>query len=316
MIASGRTIDATGTTSATTVNVQSPSGRPLLISEISTDGDVRTISAAKVALTGNVTIGGSVGSSVMLDTLNSGTFTVNGSSGAFSLVLSTSSAENIASSEAISSLQATSLTGSPTINVPSIGRVNITGQIAANITAGTLGPLTAGIIGSSTWTISGAVGNITTGGINGLNLTGATIGRITSRQAINGSTVISAADITAIAAAVFSGSKFEAASPTFGSNGIPTAFGSAGTITSVVVGRGGFSNSVIAAPTLGNLALGATPSSNGGTPFGVAAHTIAVLTARIDGKLLSLRNVMSEAQVTVAESKAGITANDLFIQIV
>jgi hypothetical protein len=241
---------------------------------------------------------------------------VSGSSGALALVLNTNSAEDVTSSEAIASIQATSWTGTPTIDAPSVGRVNIVGQIDANISAGSLGPVTAGIIGTSTWTITGAVSNITAGGINALNLVGASIGRVTSRQVINNSSVTTPGNIAAIAAVALSGSTINAGLPTSGSNGVPTGFGASSTISSVVLGHGGFSNSVIAASSLGNVTLGPTASSNGGTPFGVGATQIKSLSVVVDRKLLSVTKVTTQAQVSAAVTKAGITLNDLYIAIV
>jgi hypothetical protein len=42
-------------------------------------------------------------------------------------------------------------------------------------------------------------------------------------------------------------------------------------------GGGGFSNSLIAAPTVGKLTLGAIQTANANTPFGVAADRVASL---------------------------------------
>ena len=128
--------------------------------------------------------------------------------------------------------------------------------------------------------------------------------------------VDSSGNITSIAAAVLVGSKIIAGTATFDSNGIPTAFPTAATLSMVAIGRGGFSNSLIAAQTLGQINLGAVTTDNFGKPFGLAAHQITSLMAIPGGKRLTLRKVTSQAQVTLAVVKADITLNNLVIRIV
>jgi hypothetical protein len=139
---------------------------------------------------------------------------------------------------------------------------------------------------------------------------------MTDRGAATNATVNSAGSITAIAALSMSGTRIDAGDPTLDASGLPTAFPTSASIRTVTVGRGGFSNSAIGAASLGNVTLGAISSNNGGTPFGVGASQIALLTATVDGKRLTVRKPASEADVAAAESKAGITPNDLVIRIV
>ena len=55
-----------------------------------------------------------------------------------------------------------------------------------------------------------------------------------------------------------------------------------------MIGKGGFSNSVIDAETLSRVSLGTLSSSNGGVPFGLASSDIVSLTATIDGKRVTI----------------------------
>jgi hypothetical protein len=62
--------------------------------------------------------------------------------------------------------------------------------------------------------------------------------------------------------------------------------------------------------------LSAVTSTNDGIPFGFAASQILSLLATVDGKKLSLKNVTTADQIAAAFASAGITPNDLVVQIV
>lgn len=318
-------IALTGTSAASTLNVSGAGGNGLVeIASITTDGDLRAINAARGSLLGNLTAVGSIGR-ILLANASTGAITVNGTSGALSMTVGTAGSEFINSAEPIALLQARTwviasnaqnITTPGTIAAPSVGRVLVNGEFHANLTAGSLGPVTAGSITPGTWNITGAATSITAGSITGLALSAASVGRVTSRGAISGSQVASSGDVTSVAAASLSGSQILAGNPPLGAGSVPTASPTAATIGAVTVGRGGFGSSVIGASSLGRLSLGAVTSTNGGTPFGVAAHQIVSLIAVVDGKRLFLRNVTTAAQVTTALASAGITPNDLLIRIV
>jgi peptidyl-prolyl cis-trans isomerase A (cyclophilin A) len=316
------TIALTGASAASTLNVSGVGGNNLVeIGSITADSDFRAINAARGAVSGNITIAGAVGR-IQLASATGGTITINGAGGTLALVVGTATDESVNSSEAIASVQATSWaasaggTSSPLFTAPSIGRFTVRQELNTGVTTANIGSASAGSITGSSWSVSGAVTTLTAGSITGLTLAAGSVGRINDRGAATNVNVNSAGNITSIAAQTFAGSKIEAGSPTLDANGIPTAFASSGTISSVTVGRGGFSNSVIGAPSLGRVNLGPVSSTNGGVPFGLAAHSIASLLATVDGHRLSLRNVSSADQVTTALTSAGITPNDLVIRIV
>jgi hypothetical protein len=58
----------------------------------------------------------------------------------------------------------------------------------------------------------------------------------------------------------------------------------------VVRGRGTYSNTLLAAGTIGNASLGAVQGANGSTAFGVAAQRIRSLRAMIAGRSKSMRD--------------------------
>lgn len=314
-------ISLTGTTAASTLNVTGVGGDGLVeIGSITSDGDLRTINATRGALSGDLTIAGTV-SRIALDSATGGTITISGTGGSATLAISTATGEAVASSEAIAAVQATSWVAasggaSAQFSAPSISRLNVTRELNADLATGNVGNVTAGSITASTWNLSGALTTLSTGSITGLDLTAAAIDRITDRGAATNDTVSSSGNITAIAALSLSGTRIDAGDPTLDADGLPTGFPTSASIRTVTVGRGGFSNSAIGAASFGTVTLGPISSSNGGTPFGIGAHQITLLTATVDGKRLTLRNTASESDVTAAEIKAGITPNDLVIRII
>jgi cyclophilin family peptidyl-prolyl cis-trans isomerase len=314
-------ISLAGTTAASTLNISGAGGDGVVeIGTIASDGDLRAISGARAAVSGDVTIAGSVGR-VQLASATGGTITVNGAGGRLALVVASATDEAVNSSEAIASVQSTTWAASTgnasaPFAAPSIGRFTVRQELNAAVTTASIGSVSAGSITASSWNVSGSVATFTARSITGLTLAAGNVGRINDRGAATNLTVSSAGNITAVTALSMNGTKIEAGSPTPDAGGIPTAFSTSGTINTVNVGRGGFSNSIIGAPALGRLNLGAITSTNGGTPFGIAASSIASLLARVDGKRLSLRNVSSADQVTAALASAGITSNDLVIRIV
>lgn len=310
-------ITTSGTTAASTLNV---TGAPTIAS-ITPSGDLGAFNGSKVALDGSLSATGSVGR-VTLGSATGGAITVGGSARALTLAVGSASSEAVTSSEPIASLTATSWTtvselGSPsTISAPSISRLSVTTTLNANVSTGSLGQATVGSITPSTWSVSGALTGLTAGSITGLNLSAASVGRLTDRGTASNLIVNSAGSITAVSALGFSATQIEAGNPPLDASNIPTAFPTAATIGAVTVGKGGFSNSVFGASTLGRVSLGGVNSANNGTPFGVASHDIVSMTVTVDGKRLSLARVTSADQVAAALSKAGITPNDFVTRIV
>jgi cyclophilin family peptidyl-prolyl cis-trans isomerase len=314
-------ISTTGTSAATTLTLQGQAGAAsIAIAGITTDGDLRAIAGTRVSLSGDLVVAGSI-RSLTLASASSGTITIGGAGGAVALAIGAATGEAVISSEPIQSIRATAwqpgaFSSPATITAPSVGSISVTKDFQANISAGSIATVSAGSISSGTWTISGSVGGIVAGSITGLNVSAAGIQRIVSRGAVTNLLAISTGNIALVSAASFSGSEITAGGATPGANGFPTGFATPAVIGTVSVGRGGFSNSILAAPTFNRLNLGAIPSNNSGTPFGVVARKIASLAATVDGKRLVLSNVTTAQKVTDALTKFNIVPNDLLIQIV
>lgn len=314
-------ITLTGTTAASTLNVMGVGGNGLVeIGSITSDGNLRTVNATRGALSGDLTIAGTVGR-IALNSATAGTITVGGTGGSLVLAIQSATGEAVASSEAIASVQSTSWVAAADgttaqFSAPSIGRFSVRQELNADMVASGLTSVNAGSITASTWSVDGTLTNLSAGSITGLNLTAGAIGRITDRGAAVNDVVNSSGNIAAISALSMNGTRIDAGDPPVDANGLPTAFPNSASIRTVTIGRGGFSNSAIAAASLGNLNLGPVTSTNNGTPFGLGASQISLLTATVDGNRLIVRNPASQSDIDAALAKASIAPNDLVIRIV
>jgi hypothetical protein len=146
------------------------------------------------------------------------------------------------------------------------------------------------------------------GNIAGANLTltqaagaGTALGRLTAGS-ISASNVRASSNIGTVTANTITGSTIYAGVNVPAGNLLPTGaadFVAPSTIRGVTVRSRsgvGFSNSAVAASTLGRMNLGTVPSTNAGVAFGVSGQTIASLTATIEGgQSLRLRRLEEPA---------------------
>lgn len=304
------TISTTGTTTASTLSITGG----VSLAGISTDASIGSITASRATLAGGLSVAGTVGT-INLDTVSGGTIAIDSAGRATALNVGSATGETLSSAGSIASITTKSWT-SGAMSATAINRIADTGELNAQITAPTLGLVTAGSITSSTWAISGKLTGITAGSITGLNLAAGLIGPITDRGAAQADAITSTGNIGAITALSMSGTRIEAGVDSADANGLATAFSADDKIASVVIGRGGFSNSVIDAETLSRVSLGTLSSSNGGVPFGLASSDIVSLTATIDGKRVTLSRATSAEDVTAALAKAGVTLTDMVIRII
>ena len=186
-----------------------------------------------------------------------------------------------------------------------------TGDLAGSLDANTINALNAN-------TLTNADINVTRDfavGATGLN-------RLNVRGAITGTRIRAAADIGTVTAASMNDSSVFAGVQGGGGGGgaggsrtLPvdaTAFVSPATIRNVTIrtrGTPSFIDSNIAASTLGRMSLGTVQVNNGGTPFGLAAQSI----ASVQGQ----RNDTGETAraVRLTEPADGIVAGDLQVRV-
>jgi fibronectin type 3 domain-containing protein len=131
---------------------------------------------------------------------------------------------------------------------------------------------------------------------------GTALRNLTVGGAINNALVSAAGNIVNVRAAALTNSNVFAG---VSSNGLPASssdFSGSSTITSVVV-RGArhpfaVQGSNVAAATLGHITFGPVDTDNGGVPFGLAAHSLASYTRRVNGTLLTWTSKMDPALLT------------------
>jgi cyclophilin family peptidyl-prolyl cis-trans isomerase len=304
-------ISTAGTTAGSVLSI----GGAVTVGGISTDGNIGSIAASRVSLSGNLTIAGTAGA-INFASANGGTIAVNAGGRPFALTVGSASGESVSSAGTIGSITAGTWTAGGSLAAPTINRIAVKQEFNANISATTVGQVSAATVTASTWNVSGHLAGIAAGSIIGLTLSAGSIGAIADRGAAANDTINSGANITSVSALSMTGTRIYAGGPALDASQIPTVFPADDTISVVTVGKGGFSNSVIGGGTLSHVNLAAVTSSNGGTPFGLAADGIISLTAVVDGKRLTLARVTSATQVTAGLTKAGITPNDLVIRIV
>jgi hypothetical protein len=128
------------------------------------------------------------------------------------------------------------------------------------------------------WIIStGAIGSITSLGDFGADVTATALKSMNVRGGLVGSDVRVSGNIGTVRAGsangsrVFAGVRSDVTTLPDGKDDFVDA--SAGIRSFSVVG-GAFSNTLVAAASIGRVLLGSVTSSNGGTPFGVAADTL------------------------------------------
>ncbi len=267
-------ISTTGTNSGTTINITTTGGKIGHINGLTTDAAVGTINAKTVNLTGSLTAGGPV-KNINLHGASGGTITIP-AGGSVNIKSSTAvTGESIASGSAINNISVPGWDGvsntTSSISAPSIGTFNVKGDLA-NTTITLNGAGTelknlnvSGMIGSVIINASGNLSNVAAGSMSNDRIF-AGVGTLASGQAL----------------------------PNF-----PTDFVTNDTINNIRV-KNSFANTNISAETLGNLSLGRITTSNTGTTFGVAGHSIKAVAATdtTTGKKISLHKLTATTDST------------------
>lgn len=321
-------IAASGTTAASTLSV-SVVGRNGIISvgSISSDGSLRAIVAPAVNAR-DVNIAGSIGS-IQFDNASSGAIHVNGGGARLNLSLASAQDESLFSNEPIGRLsvgQWYSPDGvSEQIIAPSIASLASVGQFSPDLTlgAGGLGSATASMIVGGNWTIAGRVGTVHAVRDAMFSLSAASIGSVSAGSLLNNSTISASGDIGSISAySLYNSAVFAGVAALPSGQRLPESSGdfanSGATIGSIDLrqraGYASFLNSVIAAPRIGRANLGSVGFSNSGQPFGIAAHSISLLTGTdvVTRKSFALRDPTS----TAALSARGINPADFVLRVI
>lgn len=306
---------STSGTAPTTVLTIIGSGAGLHLTNLTTDGPLAELNARFVSVSGTLTASGAI-KNLMLGNVSGGTITIGGGP-AVRVSLGNVSNTILGSYVNIFRLAAKSWTGASQINAPAIRNASIAGSFAANISCPVVDNFTAGTITGGNWTVGGMGQTIRAQSITGWN---ATFGKATTIRvagAVTSSTISSKENIHSFASNGFTGSHLYAGLANF-TTGLPTAlsnFTSDSKIESFT-NNGRFINSDVAAQQLGNISLGTVTTANNGVTFGSASQSITDLDLIADGKKLHLHKVTTQAQVTTAFSKHGITPQDFTVRII
>lgn len=275
-VASIASISMSGTTGASTLTVKAKGGDGTLeIDNISGTGGLKSLGGRQLSVNGDVNLG--TASKIDLGDITGGTITIGGSTPVTLGILGGADDTNITSTADFKSIKLGRYGGSDgvaqTLAAPNIGRLT-SGDFAGNLTvSGSVGNAKiAGTATGGTWTI-GTLGATTVTGDLGSDLN---VGTLKSLKAgsISNADVLASSAIGKVTTGNVTGSKFF--SNVTGST-LPTAasaLGTGGAIGGLTV-RGTFTNSDVAADTIGKLNLGTVTTANAGTAFGVAGSTIA-----------------------------------------
>jgi cyclophilin family peptidyl-prolyl cis-trans isomerase len=302
-----------GTNATSTLTMWSDNGKTIHINGITATSAMAMINGRTVALDGDLTSSGSVGT-LLLNSVNNGTLTMG--AGIKPVIrIGSANSMSITSFITISKLFLGSWTGSGNWNVGIINTTKISGSFSANIMAARLKQFSAGAITGGTWKLAGEVTSLRATSISSLTANLATVGKLTVNGAVTGSTINATGDVTSVTAQSLSNSNVYVATGGV-TSGLPTtstAFITDHELKSLKVSR--FTNSNIAAQRLGNITLGTAQVNNNGTPFGVAATRITGLTVKAGGKTLRLTSATTAAKVAAAIKKQKVTLKDLTIKI-
>lgn len=308
-------VAATGTGAGTTLTITGTGGGngTVDLAGITSDGALRAINGKNTVVAGVVNAAGAIANTTLAGVTGGG---INmGAGAAASVTVGAVTSSYVVSAGAFKSVAANTWAGGGTLGATSVGRFAVKGDFVGAIQVASLKTFTAGTITGGTCSVTGSLGSLSAQSISSWSTLLGAIGKVTIRGAVDASSIRVAGNITSFAAAALTASKLFAGIGSANLPTIPTDFTADANIKSAKI-TGSFAGSSIAAQEITRIALGPTPSTNGGSLFGVAAHRIAGLTANIDGKPLKLVNVSAQDQVTAAVTAAGITPNDLAIRII
>ena len=290
----GRTlgsISATGTTAASTLVVDNHQGsRTNSVSSITTDGTFKSIQLSSTNLTGMMSVPGGV-RSISLLSANNGSIDLGGTSDSVTtLLLGQSNNETI---------------GAP----GTFDRLLVNLDAGIRLTAAAVATLSVGHL------LHDSLITLTAPSVNGAFA----LRTLTARGGILNTTIRSAGSIGVVSSMfVINSSIYAGVGPLPPGQGLPAAasdFVAPAQIRSVTLSRSprfpSFSNSVIAASSLGSLDLGTIQTANGGTPFGLAARFIRSVTGN---DLTSHRDFRLTNLITPQTLASEIAASHLNLQ--
>ena len=273
------------------------------IAGITTDARLRAVNGTRApSLTGNLSIAGTVNSITLADAAT-GTISITGTTGSATIAVTNATGESLTSSESIQSIRSTSWAPATAGNrniVPRVHRADyrLPARPGENIASSSVGTVSAGSITASTWTLTGSLREYYYGVCPGTHRDSRwqRWSNQFARHAITGRpSSIRRETSPRLRRPVWWAVNLLQAVATLDSNGIPTAFAAAATIS--------YSNHwpwrVQQFAHWRTIAGADEPrrnitTDNGGKPFGLAAHQMHIVYGNFErAKRLTLRKVTS-----------------------
>ena len=251
--AAGITLD--GTTAATAVTILSKGGGTST-GNVTVNGSLRSLTGRTADLTGNLTVAGSIGKLALRTAGGGRTITYGGAGAPVTITFGAVSDVSVNSASPVKLIRASQWLDADAapdvIAAPSVGTVTTRGEFAAGITTATLLAGRFGALSGSDIRADGSIGTVTAGTMANSRIFAGVPGTLATLPA-------SAAE-----------------------------FSNPGASIKAVSVRGAFSNTLIAAPTIGRASLGAVTPANGGVEFGLAADRAQSVSALMPTQRLRL----------------------------
>jgi hypothetical protein len=249
-VGSSGNVDATGivldgTTAASSLLIKTGAGGTPT-GDVQINGSLKSFTGKTADLTGNLTATGSIARLALRGAGGGKTLTL-GQGVPVSMLFASVSDLSVNSTSLIKSIKATQWLDTDAtpddIAAPIVGSITVAGEFGAGVTTGTLIRAKVGSLAGSDVRAANAIGTMTAGA--------ARDSRIFSGVASGFTTLPDSADDFSNPAAVIRG----------------------------VSVKGAFSNTLVAAPTIGRASLGQVAPANGGSVFGVAADRVQTVAA-------------------------------------
>jgi hypothetical protein len=310
-------ITVNGSTGASTLQIITKGKHTLAAGDILVGGGLNGLLAPGVVVSGNITTGNGV-HQLQLNGASGGSINI-GSGRVSSLIVKVGS---VSDENLNSAIPITSLTASQWVNTvgeglsivtPQINTMSVAHDFTADVTTGSMKSIN--IRGS----LSNSTINLTTPLTQGTNLNSLSVG-----GAISGTTINSGNSLGSINAAQMLNSAIYAGLVANPSAPLPTLsadFRNTSQIKSINLRKGAsasFANSDIAAYFIGTANLGGVNQSNGGTPFGLAAHQInsVAIIDQASGKTVRVSKPATSTTFQNALTAKGIAPGDFEVRIV
>lgn len=329
-------ITSADATTKSSLNISTSGGqRYATIGDIDITGSMNALNAPGVNLSGDITVSGGLKTLKLKATTSAGTIVIDSSSitkpSATNIDIPNLSDVSIVSNAPIQSLSTHQYViddgTSRGVSAPTISKITATNKVDATIEANSIPSFKAGnltgILEANT------IGSVTVNKITGGIIYGAAaynaktlgIAKVKVAASITNGQIVAAGNIGTVQAESISDSDILAGIDTsdLQSSNFPSALAANANLKSFTLtgkGRVVFSNSQIAAYTIGALKLGEVSTlASSGVTMGIQSHDIQSLVATTDKKQsLNLSNINSQAKVTV--DTANLVLEDFKIEVI